>query len=311
MKICQNSEETGGRDRFKKAWTGRLREKVITNPELILPEPVVRAITDAFEKAGGIFATFSYTGLTSLKIALNTNMTDTSRAKGHKKGTTKEEQVITLATKEIRAQYIYKYITLDRETLRENQDTGAIIKYVLEELPQRIIAEIERAAILGDGRLGTADDKISSYEAIVRTTADTYVSVQTESGDLLSDIVKMDATVTAPGNRYLVMSRQTLAEIKLLANGGGLIFPIGTDIASALGFSQIFTPDFMPSGPGLGTPTVIEYVGEAYKTVGDSTMDSYENFILAQNKNEFLMEIYTGGGLTVPKSAAVLTGSQG
>lgn len=301
--------KTGGRDALKKSWNEHLETKGISNPDYFLPEAVVTAITDAFDKAGGIFATFKYTGLTMLKVGFNTNTDDaTSRAKGHKRGTQKQEQIITLDDKEIRAQYIYKYITIDKQTLRETKDTGAVINYVLSELPNRIVAEIERAAMIGDGRATNANDKIKSYESVARATSDGYVTVQTETADLLSDLVLMDATVEASGARYLVISRQTLANIKLSANNGGLVFPIGSDIASALGFAQIFTPDFMNAD---GAPKAIEYVGDAYKTVGDNTMDSYDNFELQQNVNEYLMEIYSGGGLDTPKAGAVLLPASG
>lgn len=298
-------QKTGGREALKEAWAEHLYEKGISNPDVFLPQMVVTSISDALDKAGSIFSTFKYTGLTMLKVAFNNNITDeTARAKGHKKGTAKEEQIITAVAKEIRAQYIYKYITIDRETLRETQDTGAVIKYVLEELPQRIIREIERAAMIGDGRTSSASNKINSYESILRDAADDFVTVQTASdNDLLGDLVKMDATITASGRRYLVISRQTLATLKLSSNNGGLVFPIGSDIASLLGYAAIFTPDWMDEE---SAPLAIEYVGEAYKTVGDSTIDSYENFTLSQNKNEFLMEIYSGGGLDTLKSAAVL-----
>ena len=301
-------EETGGREKLKKAWGEHLKTKGISNPEVLLPTAVVTAITDAFQKSGSIFATFRYTGLTMLKVALNTNTADaTSRAKGHKKGVDKDEQVITLTPKEIRAQYIYKYITVDKETLRETRINGgasALLNYILQELPQRIIMEIERAAMIGDGRLVGANDKISSYEAINRAVTDSYVSVQEASAsDLLGDLINMDATVTASGSRYLVVSRQTLANIKLTSNQGGLVFPIGSDIASALGYTAIFTPDWMTVADA---PVAIEYVGDSYKTVGDNTMESFENFELSKNKNEYLMEIYSGGGIDTPKSAAVL-----
>jgi len=299
-------QKTGGGEVLRKAWGEFLVTKGISNPEVLLPQAVISAITDAFARSGGIFATFRYTGLTMLKIAVNTNVTDaTARAKGHKKGVAKGEQVITLTPKEIRAQYIYKYITIDKETIRETRDTGAVVRYVLEELPQRIVMEIERASMIGDGRASDADDKISSYETITRATGDNFVSVQAQTANgILSDLVNMDATITAEGSRYLVVSRATLASIKLFSNDGGLVFPIGSDIASALGYTAIFTPDWMTVE---GAPVAIEYVGEAYKTVGDNTMDSYENFLLSQNKNEYLMEIYSGGGLDTMKSAAVLT----
>ncbi|MBL1223729.1 phage major capsid protein [Enterococcus sp. BWR-S5] len=295
--------KTGGGEKLKQAWSNQLKEKGITNPEVLLPQAVVTSITDAFEKSGSIFATFNHTGLTMLKVMHNTNTDDSSRAKGHKRGKTKTEQEITLAPKEIRAQYIFKYITLDKETIREQRDTNALINYVLSELPNRIISEIERAAMIGDGRASNDDEHIHSYEAIISSDL-AYKSTQEETTNLLEDLVKMDATITADGARYLVVSRTTLADLKLTSNSGGLVFPIGSDMASALGYEAIFTPDFMALD---AAPKAIEYVGNAYKVVGDDVMDSYEDFTLSQNKNEYLMEIYSGGGLGTFKSAAVLT----
>jgi HK97 family phage major capsid protein len=306
-------QKTGGdsensRD-FTKAWKDHLCTKGITNPDILLPQSLITSITDALEASGTIYSTFNFTNLTMWRTALNTNIGDgeTARAKGHKRGTVKEEESITLADKIIRAQYIFKYITLDKETLRENSDTGALLSYVLSELPQRIVREIERAALIGDGRSAAADNKINSYEAILRTTADTYVSVQAQASatSLLADLVNMDATITAPGPRYLVTSRATLASLKLTENNGGLVFPIGTDISSALGYAGIFTPDWWPAA-GASNPVAIEYVGPSYKVVGDQNMDSFENFILKQNQNEYMMEIYSGGALDTPKSGAVL-----
>jgi|GEM_PF-3201133 len=303
-------QKTGGRDALKDAWKEHLNTKGITNPEVFLPQAIIDSINDALGTPGSIFSTFRYTGLTMLKTALNTNInTDTSRAQGHKRGTTKKEQEITVEPKEIRAQFIYKYITLDKELLRETQDTGAVIRYVMEELPRRIIAEIERSAMIGDGRDITADDHIHSYEAIARDTSDVWVTVNESTDDLLHDLIHMDATISADGFRYLLVSRKTLANIRLTSNNGGLVFPLGSSISDALGYSRIFTADFMELEDA---PIAIEYVGDAYRTVGDNTINSFENFILAQNKNEYLMEIYSGGGITVPYSAAVLiNGSSG
>ncbi len=62
-------------------------QKGISNPEALLPQAVVTAITDAFcKKAEEFFSTFKYTGLTMLRTLVNTNVSDaTARAKRHKK----------------------------------------------------------------------------------------------------------------------------------------------------------------------------------------------------------------------------------
>lgn len=298
----------GDKDTFKKLWEEKLAEKGITNPEVLLPQPVASAIVDAFQTAGSIYATFSHTGLTALQVARNTVEDDTSKARGHKRGTTKKEQVITLANKTIRAQYIYKYITLDKETLRENNSTNAIITYVLGELPQRVVMEVEKAAVIGDGRAADSEDKIYALEAMTAAGAPWTATVTRTANALIEDLVLADAEITAPGDRYLVMARQTLAAMKLAKNSNGdLLYPIGTDFAGVLGVEAIFTPDWMPAAPTAGQPVAVEYVGDAYKLVGDNIIDSYDNFILAKNKMEYLAELYIGGGLAELKAAATVS----
>jgi len=48
------------------------------------------------------------------------------------------------------------------------------------------------------------------------------------------------------------------------------------------------------------------FVFDAYKTVGDNTIEAFTNFVLKTNKQEYLQEIYAGGGLTKRDSAAAV-----
>lgn len=302
--LLENPEDAAG---VQKAWEGHLRTKNITNPEILVPEPVAQAITDAFDKSGTIFATFNHTGLTAWRTMFNTEEGDAGLARGHKRGVDKQEQSITLDDREIRAQYIYKYITLDKETIRENSDTGALLKYVLEELPQRVVMEIEKAAIIGDGRAASDDAHIKSYTAITEDTDQYMTEVEMdEDKSLVVNLVNIDAEIEATGKRYLVMHRRTLADLKVATdNNGALLYPIGTDMAGALGVNAIFTPQWFPK-QAADQPIAVEYVGEAYRTVGDKVMESFENFILAKNKHEYLAELYSGGALSELHAAAVL-----
>lgn len=293
----------------RKAWEDSLKAKGVTNPDLLLPEAIVTEINNALEQSGFIYKTFNDTGLTVFKVMHDTQSDGTERAHGHKKGTTKKEENITLTKKEIRAQYIYKYLTLDKEIIREQQDTGALINYVMKELPQKVIMEIERAAIVGDGRSSGDEDKITKFEAI--TEADDYYVTKTEATtNFYEDIIlNLKGKIKAQGKKYLVMSTDSLSELQLAKDGAGhYIFPAGLDIAKTLGVDTIFTPTWMDSVKT--TVKAIMYVGNAYKMVGDKDLSSYENFLLSQNKNEYLMEIYKGGALAEYKSAAVLTAMQ-
>ena len=200
---------------------------------------------------------------------------------------------------------IYKYLTLDKETIREQQDSGALIKYVMKELPQKVVMEIERAAIVGDGRT-TGNDQITKIEAI--TAADDYYVTKTDAtANFYEDIIlNLRGKIKAEGAKYLVMSTDSLSELQLTKDGAGhYIFPAGLDIAKTLGVEAIFTPTWM--GSVKDKVKAVMYVGKSYKLVGDKDLSSYNNFLLSTNKEEYLMEIYKGGALTENKSAAVLT----
>lgn len=290
----------------KKAWEEHLKAKGVTNPDALLPQAIVTEINNALEESGKILSTFDDTGLTVFKVMHDTQNDGKERAHGHKAGTTKQEEEITLTPKEIRAQYIYKYLTLDKEVIREQQDTDALIKYVMKELPQKVVMEIERAAIVGDGRESNADDKITKIEAV--TDADTYYVTKTDATDnFYEDIIKnLRGKIKVDGDKYLVMSTDSLSELQLAKDGAGhYIFPAGANMAQLLGVKEIFTPSWMDS---VSTKVkAVMYVGKAYTLVGDKDLSSYENFLLSSNKNEYLMEIYKGGGLSKYKSGAVLT----
>lgn len=300
----------------KKAWEDHLTTKGVTNPEALLPDAVVDSITDAFDQSV-LWNKLKKSGLTVLKRGVNINTGASSRARGHKVGKDKQEQDITLVTKTVRAQYVYKYITLDKEMIREN-DTNAIINYVLSELPVQVVNEIERAVVIGDGRDANADDKITEIESVAEASTEDKAPdtnnkagsfkavshITAKSGDnVLDALIDLDSEITAVGTRILFAKRSFMRAIKKLKDtNGAFLFPVGTNFAQALGVSDIETPTWMDDS----TYDAVEFVIDAYAVVGDTSISSYDNFILQKNKQEYLQEIYVGGALVVRESGATL-----
>lgn len=295
----------------KAAWNEHLVQMGITNPEILLPGGVVQAIQDTLEGSNGLWGLVNKTGLTVFRTALNTVTGADSRAKGHTKGNEKNEQLITIADRVIRAQFIYKYITLDKETIKENEDTGAVVTYVLSELPKRILAELERVIVIGDGREAEDEDKVKSFLSVKADAAldEGYATEYDASDDanLAETFIKADGEVRAAGARYAVMSRAKLVELKLAKDGDNrYIFPFGSNVAGALGFAGVFTPDWMSDDDAEG----YIFVPEAYNTVGETGIAAYTNFLLKTNKQEYLQEIYAGGALAFPRAGvAIVSGS--
>ena len=291
-----------GTNEVKKAWADHVAQKGISNVDALLPGAMVSAISDGIEKSGTIWNVLNKTGLTVRRIDAETAG---NRAQGHKRGTTKKEATLTFTDRVIRAGFIYDYLKLNKEDIVENRDTGALVKFVLETLPKRIIAEIERAVVIGDGRSGE-DDKINSFVSILEDAKNSVFATEytpTTGEPLYKSIVKAAANIVAEGDVYLVMSKSAKADLKLSeTKSGALVFPLGGDIAGTLEVKEIFTPSwFAPEGV-----QAVMFVGDAYETVGDNSIEAYTNFPLSQNKQEYLQEIYAGGALTKVKSGVVI-----
>ena len=291
-----------GANEVKKAWADHVAHKGISNVDALLPGAMVSAISDGIEKSGTIWNILNKTGLTVRRIDAETAG---ARAQGHKRGTTKKEATLTFVDRVIRAGFVYDYLKLNKEDIVENRDTGALVKFVLETLPKRIIAEIERAVVIGDGRSGE-DDKINSFVSILDDAKNSVFATEytPATGEpLYKSIVKAAANIVAEGDIYLVMSKSAKADLKLSeTKSGALVFPLGGDIAGTLEVKEIFTPSwFAPEGV-----QAVMFVGDAYETVGDNSIEAYTNFSLSQNKQEYLQEIYAGGALTKVKSGVVI-----
>lgn len=291
---------------FKKAWAAKVASKGITNVEQLLPGALVSAISDGIEKAGTIWNVVNKTGLTVRRIDAETAG---ARAQGHKRGTTKKELSLTFTDRVIRAGFIYDYITLNKEDIRENQDTGALVKFVLETLPKRIITEIERAIVLGDGRTAGGDDVIESFVSILKDAeTGTFATEYTPAKDepLYKSIIKAAAQIEAEGPIYAVLSKSAKADLKLSeTKNGALVLPLGGDLAGTFELKEIFTPSWFNKTNAADYQAVL-FVGDAYETVGDNSIEAFTNFSLSQNKQEYLQEIYAGGALTKVKAGVAI-----
>lgn len=295
----------------KAAWESHLSAKMgITNPEVLLPQGVIDAVEDAFKEGGEIWNRVAKTGLDVITAVLDTVTGEDSRAKGHKRGTDKQEEVITLADRKIRAQFIYKYLTLNKEDIRENRSSGALLRYVLSELPQRIIREVERAIVIGDGRLASSDLKVKSFVSLKADAADATTPYAQEytpvvGDDVYATLVKATGLVKADGAKVLIAKQRFVTGVALLKVNGTYMFTPGANLASALGFESIITPDWLDDTTDPENDAYVATLGK-YKTVGDTAIESYTNFALKANKNEFLQELYTGGALAAADSAVAI-----
>ena len=90
---------------------------------------------------------------------------------------------------------------------------------------------------------------------------------------------------------------------------GRLLFPIGTKAQDIFEVERIIEPDWFTDATDPDYDAYL-VVFNSYLTVGDDSIESFTNFKLETNENEYLQEIYKGGGLAGFKAAVgIVAGS--
>lgn len=287
-----------------------------TNVDKFIPTAAITTISDALNTRGsGLWNLLRKTGMDRLTIGGNiTGLTDQTRAHGYQVGsygTKKKEQVLSFVKRELQADYTYKYITLNKGDIRRTQRPGALLRYVLQELPNYIVQTIERQITLGGytdmahfrSVVADAEDKSSEW------SGNRFALSYTMTDDTpLMDFVRASHMVRAQGNKVLLCNADTVADLLMSANANGDSFiALGGDdtLARALGVNQIITPEWWTDTDDTTTMGVI-MAASHYAVVGDTSIEAFTNFALSTNTNEYLQEIYAGGGLDTEKSAVVI-----
>lgn len=286
------------------------------NVNKFIPTEAITTIADALNTRGsGLWNLLRKTGMDRHTIGGNiAGLTDQTRAHGYpvdSYGTKKNEQVLSFVKRELQADYTYKYIKLNKGDIRRTQRPGALLRYVLQELPNYIVQTIERQITLG----GYTD--MAHFRSVVTDAADKssewkgdrFALSYTMTDDTpLMDFVRASHMVRAQGNKVLLCNADTVADLLVSANANGNTYiALGGDdtLARALGVNQIITPEWWTDTDDTTTMGVIMSASH-YEVVGDTSIEAFTNFALSTNTNEYLQEIYAGGGLDAEKSAVVI-----
>ena len=282
-----------------------------------IPTEAITTISDALNTRGsGLWNLLRKTGLDRLTIGGNiAGLTDRTRAHGYpvtSYGEEKSNQTLSFVKRELQADYTYKYITLNKGDIRRTQRPGALLRYVLQELPNYIVQTIERQITLG----GYAD--MAHFRSVVTDAEDDSsadwkgnrfaLSYPMTGAAPLMDFVHASHMVHAQGDKVLLCNADTVADLLMSADANGNTYiALGGDdtLARALGVNQIITPEWWTDKDDAATMGVIMSASH-YAVVGDTSIEAFTNFALSTNTNEYLQEIYAGGGLDAEKSAVVI-----
>lgn len=277
------------------------------------PAPVEEYFVNALEKSDGILSFFQFIPAKSFRVHA---LTSESRAQGHKKGDLKANQSVADATRDALVKMVYKRLDLDATELYENP---WLIDFRSQELVEAILAEIERAAVIGDGRQAPSGSDpdyrlfdgtrgffsiladATAASGIGTTLADSYTATAGEN--LYDAVISAKGLIKKEGRQIIIAKSSVITDLrKAKVNSNYLIQP-GQSVESILDVARVFTPTWMANA----SVDAIVLVDKAYKTGGERNIRVRADFDTSTNKDILLDETPRWGTLGEHKSAVAIT----
>lgn len=282
---------------------------------LPLPVDVEQMFISALGNSDGIISHFQKVNAKGLNLNLIDAASDEGgRAKGHKKGDTKANQELTDTIRSVYCKMVYKRLALDAMDLYENP---GLIEFRARELVENIIKEIERAAIVGDGRTAPSGSNPDYrmfdgtnrgfFSILADATAQSgfgaNVASSVTGANLYEGVVKGRSTIRKEGSQYIVAKASAVEGLLLQTTANGYFVQPGQRVEDVLGVTRVYTPAWMENAD----VDAILVVDNAYKMIGDSNIRVRSDFDTSTNQDILLDETPRGGSLGEYKSAAAIT----
>lgn len=275
------------------------------------PAPVEQYFVDALNKSDGIIAHFEFINAKSFRVNV---LTSESRAQGHRKGDTKVNQAVTNQVRDALVKMVYKRLDLDATELYENP---GLIDFRSRELVEAIIAELERAAIIGDGRqapTGTDPDyrlfdgTRGLYSVLADCQANSGIGAElassvTVAGDLYDGVTTAKGSIKTEGRQILIVKGQKITDMRLAKVANGYLVQPGARIEDILGVERVYAPSWMDNA----AVDAILLVDRAYKHGGERNIRVRADFDTSTNTDILLDETPRWGTLAAAKSAVAIT----
>lgn len=283
----------------------------------LAPELVVNAIAEQLCDEDSLF---SHTFKTGLEYEIVGIPTSEDGGVGHVRGKKKTEEEIEGTTRVITPADIYKLMKLDHSMVKVNGGIGgsAIVKYVLRELPRKLMETIDKALFVGGVKNDDADGstQATDFSALIpiindiKTANSIYgTSYTAVSGDnVRATISKAAGKVLSSSDRTLITTPDFFTDLEnsvVTAGTGSLLFPNGINKGqpNTNGIRRIITPLWLTSAM-LGDYEAVIVDLSAYHIVGDTSPENFTDYDIDYNKYVWEVVACIGGALA-NRNAAV------
>ena len=303
---------------------------MVNDPSFLFPEAKALNNPPAWIKrdtgwVAGVLSGTKHVPFSRIKSVFADITEDEARAKGYIKGHRKTEEVFTLLKRTTTPQTIYKKQKMDRDDVIDITDFD-VVAWIRGEMRIMLDEEIARAILIGDGRSGVSDDKISEDHIRPIWTDDdlftikqfvTYTQEDTPDDKAKAYIraaVKARKDYKGSGNPVFFTTEDVLTDMLLLEdNMGHRLYKSEAELATAMRVSRIVTVQVMEGQYRTVSNVQRDLIGIIVNlsdyTVGadkGGAISMFEDFDIDYNQQKYLIETRCSGALTVPYSAIVI-----
>lgn len=239
---------------------------------------------------------------------------DEARAKGYVKGELKKEEFFGVTHRSTTPQTVYKKQKLDRDDVVDITDFD-VVAWLKAEMRVMLDEELARAALMGDGRDISHEDKIQ--ESHIRPIATDHQLFQTtltvDMVDASSSVQEIiDAVIlnrryykgTGVPNFYT--SETVVASFLLLKDTlGRSLYKNLDEVASVLRVNAIIPVELIDEDESL-VGIIVNPVDYTFGATRGGEVSMFEDFDIDYNQHKYLIETRCCGALTRLKSALVI-----
>lgn len=278
------------------------------------PEFIQREMTWVDKVMAGVHHTpFSRIRTTNANITM-----DEARARGYIKGNKKKEEVFTLLRRTTDPTTVYKKQKLDRDDIVDITDFD-VVAWLKSEMRFMLNEELARAYLIGDGRLGSDEDKIAEDHIRPIWTDDDLYSVkfgvtaganaEATAKNFIKQVIKARKDYKGSGTPTLFTTEDWLTEMLLIEDGiGHRLYKTEAELATSLRVKEIVTVAPMENQVRNGNELMGIVVNLNDYNVGadkGGAVSMFEDFDIDYNQQKYLIETRCSGALTKPFSALV------
>lgn len=300
----------------------------IYDPEMLFPDyknldNMPQWIKRETDWVDDFMASVKHTPFARIKTMMADITEDEARALGYIKGNLKKEEFFTLMKRTTDPQTIYKKQKMDRDDIVDITDFD-VVAWIKGEMRLMLNEEIARAALIGDGRSSSSDDKINEQHVrpIVSDSELFSVKVPVTGDDtakaFIRAAIKARKDYKGSGNPVLYTTEDMLADMLLIEDGiGHLLYASEAALCTVLRVRKIVTVPVMENATvdiKTGSTTnarqllgvivnPVDYVIGADK---GGAVNMFDDFDIDYNQQKYLIETRISGALVKPHSALVL-----